>query len=76
MTTQQAFSRFTTLPHDNALAHTAGSSVMTDTSVTLPETGIAAAVDEGDLYRSARARMARLDCATELQVLVRRVVGF
>jgi acyl-CoA hydrolase len=44
-----------------------GSSVMTNTSVTLEETGIAAAVNDGGPYDSARARMAGLDFATQLQ---------
>ena len=44
-----------------------GSSVMTNTSVTLQEAGIAAAVDEGGPYESARNRMMALDFATQLQ---------
>ena len=44
-----------------------GASVMTNTSVTLEETGIAAEVNEGGLYDSARAKMAKLDYATQLQ---------
>ena len=40
---------------------------MTNTSVTLQETGIAAAIDEGDRYESARNRMMALDFATQLQ---------
>jgi acyl-CoA hydrolase len=44
-----------------------GSSVMTNTSVTLEETSIAAAVNDGGPYDSARARMAGLDFATQLQ---------
>jgi hypothetical protein len=44
-----------------------GSSVMTNTSVTLQETGIAAAVDEGARYQSARNKMMALDFATQLQ---------
>jgi hypothetical protein len=40
-----------------------GSSVMTNTSVTLQEAGIAAAVDEGGRYESARNKM----IATQLQ---------
>jgi acyl-CoA hydrolase len=43
-----------------------GSSVMTNTSVTLEETGIAAAINDGGPYDSARARMAGLDFATQL----------
>jgi hypothetical protein len=41
--------------------------VMTNTSVTLQETGIAAAVDNGDSYESARNKMMALDFATQLQ---------
>src|SRR2546429_1880707 len=44
-----------------------GSSVMTNTSVTLEETGIVAAVDEGGGYESARNKMMALDFATQLQ---------
>jgi acyl-CoA hydrolase len=44
-----------------------GSSVMTNTSVTLQETGIAAAIDNGGPYESARNRMMALDYATQLQ---------
>jgi hypothetical protein len=44
-----------------------GSSVMTNTSVTLQETGIAAAIDTGGRYRSARTEMMALDFATQLQ---------
>jgi acyl-CoA hydrolase len=44
-----------------------GSSVMTNTSVTLQEAGIAAAVDEGRRYESARNKMMALDFATQLQ---------
>jgi len=44
-----------------------GSSVMTNTSLTLQEAGIAAAVDEGERYESARNRMMALDFATQLQ---------
>jgi LUD domain len=44
-----------------------GSSVMTNTSVTLQETGIAAAIDvEGGRYASARLRMQSLDLETQL----------
>ena len=43
-----------------------GSSVMTNTSVTLQETGIAAAIDDGRAYDSARTKMAELDYATQL----------
>ena len=44
-----------------------GSSVMTNTSVTLQEAGIADAVNDSGHYDSARARMAGLDFATQLQ---------
>jgi LUD domain len=44
-----------------------GSSVMTNTSVTLQETGIASAIDESGQYESARDRMMALDFATQLQ---------
>ena len=44
-----------------------GSSVMTNTSVTLDETGIAAAINEDGPYESARNRMFALDYATQLQ---------
>ena len=44
-----------------------GSVVMTNTSVTLQETGISAAVDDGDSYESARNQMMTLDFATQLQ---------
>jgi acyl-CoA hydrolase len=44
-----------------------GSSVMTNTSVTLQETGIAAAIDDGETYESARNTMMALDFATQLQ---------
>ena len=44
-----------------------GSSVMTNTSVTLQQTGIADAVNDGGPYDSARAKMAELDFATQLQ---------
>jgi LUD domain len=43
-----------------------GASVMTNTSVTLQETGIADAVNDSGDYDSARARMAGLDFATQL----------
>jgi L-lactate utilization protein LutB len=43
-----------------------GSSVMTNTSVTLQETGLAAAIDvEGGRYASARLKMQSLDLATQ-----------
>src|SRR5713226_6433501 len=44
-----------------------GSIVMTNTSVTLQETGIAAAIDDGGPYDSARNKMMALDFATQLQ---------
>ena len=44
-----------------------GSSVMTNTSVTLHETGIAGAIDDGGPYDSARIRLSMLDSATQLQ---------
>jgi acyl-CoA hydrolase len=43
-----------------------GSSVMTNTSVTLDETGIAAAINEDGPYESARNTMFALDYATQL----------
>ena len=45
----------------------AGSSVMTNTSVTLTETGIADAINEGGPYESARNKMFALDFATQVQ---------
>ncbi|MFY9773642.1 MAG: LUD domain-containing protein [Trebonia sp.] len=50
-----------------------GSSVMTNTSVTLQEAGIADAVNDSGHYDSARARMAGLDFATQLQEM--KVIG-
>jgi hypothetical protein len=44
-----------------------GSSVMTNTSVTLQETGIADAINDGGPYESARTRMMALDFATQAQ---------
>jgi hypothetical protein len=44
-----------------------GSSVMTNTSVTLEETGIAEAIDNDGRYESARSKMMALDYATQLQ---------
>jgi hypothetical protein len=44
-----------------------GSSVLTNTSVSLEEAGIAAAVNEGGPYQSARNKMMALDFATQLQ---------
>ena len=43
-----------------------GSSVMTNTSVTLEETGIAEAINDGGPYDSARNKMMALDYATQL----------
>jgi len=51
----------------------AGSSVMTNTSVTLAETGIADAINDGGLYDSARNRMLALDFAT--QALQMKAIG-
>ncbi|MCW2908242.1 MAG: hypothetical protein JWL68_3031 [Actinomycetia bacterium] len=45
----------------------AGSTVMTNTSVTLQETGIADAVNDGGPYDSARNKMFALDFATQAQ---------
>ena len=44
-----------------------GSSVMTNTSVTLQETGIADAINDGRRYESARNKMFALDFATQAQ---------
>jgi acyl-CoA hydrolase len=44
-----------------------GSSVMTNTSITLQETGIADAINDGGPYDSARNAMFALDFATQLQ---------
>jgi acyl-CoA hydrolase len=44
-----------------------GSSVMTNTSVTLTETGIADAINEGGRWESARNKMFALDFATQVQ---------
>ena len=44
-----------------------GSSVMTNTSVTLAETGIADAINDGGPYESARNAMFALDFATQAQ---------
>jgi acyl-CoA hydrolase len=44
-----------------------GSSVMTNTSVTLQESGIAEAINGGGPYDSARNKMLALDYATQLQ---------
>jgi acyl-CoA hydrolase len=45
----------------------AGSSVMTNTSVTLTETGIADAINDGSSYESARNKMFALDFETQAQ---------
>jgi hypothetical protein len=50
-----------------------GSSVMTNTSVTLAETGIADAVNDGGPYESARNAMFALDFATQAQEM--KVIG-
>jgi hypothetical protein len=44
-----------------------GASVMTNTSVTLDQTGIAAAINDHGLYDSARQRMLSVDAATQRQ---------
>jgi acyl-CoA hydrolase len=44
-----------------------GSSVMTNTSATLAETGIADAINDGGAYDSARNKMFALDFATQAQ---------
>ena len=44
-----------------------GSSVMTNTSVTLAETGIADAINDGSRWESARNAMFALDFATQAQ---------
>jgi L-lactate utilization protein LutC len=44
-----------------------GSSVMTNTSVTLEETGIAAAINDGGQYDSVRKKMLGLDYETQAQ---------
>ncbi|HEX5302506.1 MAG TPA: LUD domain-containing protein [Streptosporangiaceae bacterium] len=44
-----------------------GSTVMTNTSVTLAETGIADAINDGGPYQSARNEMFALDFATQAQ---------
>jgi acyl-CoA hydrolase len=44
-----------------------GSSVMTNTSVTLQETGIADAINNGGPYDSARNKLNQLDFATQLE---------
>ena len=44
-----------------------GASVMTNTSVTLQETGIADAINDGGAYDSMRNKLNQLDFATQLQ---------
>jgi acyl-CoA hydrolase len=44
-----------------------GSSVMTNTSVTLAETGLADAINDGGRWESARNKMFALDFATQVQ---------
>ena len=44
-----------------------GASVMTNTSVTLQETGIADAIDDGGPYESMRNKLSEFDFATQLQ---------
>jgi LUD domain len=51
----------------------AGASVMTNTSVTLAETGIADAINDGGRYESARNKMFALDFATQAQQM--KVIG-
>jgi acyl-CoA hydrolase len=50
-----------------------GSSVMTNTSVTLAETGIADVINDGGPYDSARNKMFALDFATQAQEM--KVIG-
>ena len=50
-----------------------GSSVMTNTSVTLQETGIADAINGGELYESPPTMMFALDFATQAQEM--KVIG-
>ncbi len=50
-----------------------GSSVMTNTSVTLEETGLADAVNGGGSFESARNKMLALDFATQVQEM--KVIG-
>ena len=50
-----------------------GSSVMTNTSVTLAEAGIADAINDGGPYESARNKMFALDFATQAQEM--KVIG-
>ena len=46
-----------------------GASVMTNTSMTLTEAGIADAINDGGPYDSARNKMATLDFATQLKLV-------
>jgi hypothetical protein len=46
-----------------------GASVMTNTSVTLQETGIADAINQGGPYDSVRNKLNELDFATQLQAM-------
>jgi hypothetical protein len=50
-----------------------GASVMTNTSVTLNDTGIADAINDGGPYESARNKMFALDFATQAQEM--KVIG-
>ena len=50
-----------------------GASVMTNTSVTLEETGIAEAINSGETYESVRNKLLALDYATERREM--RAVG-
>jgi hypothetical protein len=51
-----------------------GSSVMTYPSVTLEETGIARAIDNGGAYDSARARVGALDRETQMREIKKAMV--
>ena len=48
----------------------AGAAVMTNTSVTLDQTGIADAINDGGPYESARNKMLALDFATQAQQIM------
>jgi LUD domain len=52
-----------------------GAAVTTNSSVTLQETGIAAAVDDGGPYDSARTKLATLDRATQMREIKAIVVA-
>jgi hypothetical protein len=52
-----------------------GSSVMTNASVTLAETGIWDAINNGGPYDSARNKMFALDFATQAQEMPRSAGG-